>query len=110
MGKLQKDSDLEIVIKKCVVLTVSIQKNGHLGLNLSYDVAKSWIMVKSITDGCVKKYNDVANRERQLKAPFRILQVDGSDGKANLLYEKLKSANGSVELTVSQAMEASEQA
>lgn len=105
LEQLQKESNLEIVIKKSREMTVSVPKDGKLGLDLNFADSKTYIIVRAITDGCVQKYNEQQSQEKKLTTPFRILQVDGTSGSAKDLCAKLQASSGTVQLTVSLPVE-----
>merc|ERR1719203_2411958 len=100
LDTLQLSSEvLEITVKKATEMTLTIPKNGKLGLNLAYAEGKSYVIVKGIHDGAVKDYNSRALANKQLKVPSRIIKVDGVTADGKELFKKLQEAADTVELT-----------
>jgi len=102
MDPLSTGSALELLIKKSTEVTLSIKKDGPLGLDLMYQDPKEYLIVKGILDGACKNHNASAAADQQLKAPSRILAVNGTRGKGSELFKQIQGASGSVSLTVCQ--------
>merc|ERR1712039_452988 len=102
MEVIQKESELEITFQKMIEVTHTITKTGTLGLNLTYQDARDFLVATEIFDGAVKTYNASVDADKQFRIPARILAVDGVRGNATAMVDKLKTASESMQLIVSQ--------
>jgi len=104
INELSQNSNVELLIKKSKEVTLTIAKNGPLGLDLMYQDPKEYVIVKSILDGAVKDHNAKVGADKQLKVPSRILAVNGVRGKGSELFSKVQNGSGSLDLTLSQLL------
>merc|ERR1712157_89139 len=100
--KITTESSLEITIFKSKEITVTVVKNGKLGLDLVYSDEREYLAIRDIQDGAIKAHNAQAGAAEQVKVGGRILSVGGTRGNGKTLFEKIK-VDGSLELVVSQA-------
>lgn len=101
---LQKENNIELTVNKCKEVTLTIPKDGKLGLDLTYQEEKEYMMVRGLVEGCVQAYNAKASADQQFKVPSRIVGVDGVRGKASEMFKKLQAAGSSVEFAVCQTI------
>lgn len=99
---LQKESSFEISLKKCNEVTLTIPKDGKLGLDLRYHEANNHIMVIGLVEGAVQAYNANASPDQQFKTPSRIVGVEGFRGPASEMFERVQAAGSSITFIVSQ--------
>jgi len=105
LDRLREDDAFEIAVRKVREITLSVPKDGTLGLDMFYCEDKDYMIVKKIrADGSVFAYNQTAENGQVFKAPSRIVAVAGKRGNSTELFKQLQSATSHVELTVSQAI------
>merc|ERR1712183_945924 len=98
MEKLQKETEMQLSIRKGKDFIVSISKTSKLGLDIAYQNEKDYIFIKKVLDGAVKTYNASAPAGARVDPPSRIVGVNGFRGTAKDMFAKMQADGATIEL------------
>mmetsp|Transcript_60977 Transcript_60977/g.123723 ORF Transcript_60977/g.123723 Transcript_60977/m.123723 type:complete len:231 (+) Transcript_60977:56-748(+) len=101
MSSLAKEgaNSLELLVSRPQVLTVSLKKQGSLGLKMKYSAASAGIIIDSVLpDGLIADWNQ--SHPKQIAPGDRIIALDGVTLAGKSMLEELKVRLGHMGLNI----------
>lgn len=88
LSRLMADKELRVVVIKPKTVRLSFTRDdGPFGLDLEFDAKAKTIVLRRLTDGCVRKWCEENGQD--IGPGDRVLDVNGTSGNAAALREKL---------------------